>query len=331
MSASAEVALDDVRAAHERIRAWIRRTPLLTSERLDTESGASLYFKFEGLQEIGAFKARGASNALLSLAPPALAAGVVTHSSGNHGAAVAWAARRRGVAARIVMPRNSSKAKLEAVSSFGGEVVLCEPTQRAREAAAAELVSRTGAEFIHPYDDPRVIAGQGTLALELLEQQPQLDVLLLPVGGGGLASGVAVAVKALSPHTQVIGVEPEGADDARRSFESGVLTPLAQPNTQADGLRAALSARTFDLMRRYVDQVVTVTEASLVPAMRALWRSLHVLVEISSAVAYAAVLERRVQLAGKRVAVVLTGGNVDLDALPWIAATTPEPASPRSR
>ncbi len=331
MSASAEVSLDDVRAAHERIHAWIRRTPLLTSERLNSESGASLYFKCEGLQEIGAFKARGASNALLSLAPAALTAGVVTHSSGNHGAAVAWAARRRGVAARIVMPRNSSKAKLEAVSSFGGEIVLCEPTQRAREAAATELVSRTGAEFIHPYDDPRVIAGQGTLALELLEQQPRLDVLLLPVGGGGLASGVAVAVKALSPETQVIGVEPEGADDARRSFESGVLTPLAQPSTQADGLRAALSARTFRLMRRYVDEVVTVTEASLVPAMRALWRSLHVLVEISSAVPYAAILERRVQLVGKHVAVVLTGGNVDLDALPWVAATTPEPASPHSR
>ncbi len=331
MSASTEVSLDDVRAAHERIRGWIRRTPLLTSERLDTESGASLYFKCEGLQEIGAFKARGASNALLSLAPTALTGGVVTHSSGNHGAAVAWAARRRGVAARIVMPRNSSKAKLEAVSSFGGEVVLCEPTQRAREAAAAELVARTGAEFIHPYDDPRVIAGQGTLALELLEQQPRLEVLLLPVGGGGLASGIAVAVKALSPDTQVIGVEPEGADDARRSFESGELTTLAQPNTQADGLRAALSARTFGLMRRYVDDVVTVSEASLVPAMRALWRSLHLLVEISSAVPYAAILERRVQLSGKRVAVVLTGGNMDLDALPWAAATTPEGGSPRSR
>lgn len=331
MSATAEVSLADVRAAHERIRGWIRRTPLLTSERLDTESGAALYFKCEGLQEIGAFKARGASNAVLSLAPAALTAGVVTHSSGNHGAAVAWAARRRGVAARIVMPRNSSKAKLEAVSSFGGEIVLCEPTQRAREAAAAELVARTGAEFIHPYDDPRVIAGQGTLALELLEQQPRLDVVLLPVGGGGLASGVAVVVKALSPDTQVIGVEPEGADDARRSFESGVLTTLTHPDTQADGLRATLSARTFALMRRYVDEVVTVSESSLVPAMRALWRSLHVLVEISSAVPYAALLERRLQLAGKRVAVILTGGNVDLDALPWVAATTPEGASPRSR
>src|SRR5215469_3881818 len=227
MNTTTDVSLQDVRAAYERIGSWIRRTPLLTSERLDAESGTSLYFKCEGLQEIGAFKARGASNALLSLTPAALSAGVVTHSSGNHGTAIAWAARRRGVAARIVMPRNSSKAKLEAVSSFGGEVVLCEPTQRARESAAAELVARTGAEFIHPYDDPRVIAGQGTLALELLEQQPHLDVLLLPVGGGGLASGVAVAVKALSPDTRVIGVEPAGADDAKRSFESGVLTTVA--------------------------------------------------------------------------------------------------------
>jgi threonine dehydratase len=331
MTISTDVSLDDVRAAHERIRAWIRRTPVLTSERLDTESGAALYFKCEGLQEIGAFKARGASNALLSLAPAALAAGVVTHSSGNHGTAVAWAARKRGVAARIVMPRNSSRAKLEAVRSFGGEVVQCEPTQKAREATAAELVARTGAEFIHPYDDPRVIAGQGTLALELLEQQPRLDVVLLPVGGGGLASGIAVAVKALSPDTRVIGVEPAGADDAKRSFESGVLTTLAQPNTQADGLRAALSERTFRLMRRYVDEVVTVSEDSLVPAMRALWRSLHVLVEISSAVPYAAVMERQLSLAGKRVAVVLTGSNVDVDALPWVAATTPEGASSLSR
>jgi len=322
MTVATDVSLDDVRAAHERIRPWIRRTPVLTSERLDAESDASLYFKCEGLQEIGAFKARGASNALLSLAPAALAAGVVTHSSGNHGAAVAWAARKRGVAARIVMPRNSSRAKLEAVRSFGGEVVLCEPTQKAREATAAELVARTGAEFIHPYDDPRVIAGQGTLALELLEQQPGLDVVLLPVGGGGLASGVALALKALSPDTKVIGVEPEGADDARRSFEAGVLTTLAQPHTEADGLRAALSERTFRLMRRYVDEVVTVSESTLVPAMRALWRSLHVLVEISSAVPYAAVLEQRLQLAGKRVAIVLTGGNVDLDALPWAPAHT---------
>ena len=327
MTITTDVSLDDVRAAHERIRSWIRRTPVLTSERLDTESGASLHFKCEGLQEIGAFKARGASNALLSLAPAALAAGVVTHSSGNHGTAVAWAARKRGVAARIVMPHNSSKAKIEAVRSFGGEVVLCEPTQKAREAAAAELVARTGAEFIHPYDDPRVIAGQGTIALELLEQQPRLDVLLLPVGGGGLASGIAVTVKALSPDTRVIGVEPAGADDAKRSFESGVLTTLAQPTTQADGLRAALSERTFRLMRRYVDEVVTVREDSLVPAMRALWRSLHVIVEISSAVPYAAILERQLSLTGKRVAVVLTGGNLDLDALPWVAATTPEGAS----
>jgi len=317
VSAGAELSIDDVRAAYERIRTWIRRTPLLTSERMDAESGASLYFKCEGLQEIGAFKARGASNALLSLSPGALSAGVVTHSSGNHGAAVAWAARRRGVPARIVMPRNSSKAKLEAVRSFGGEIVLCEPTQRARETTAAELVARTGAEFIHPYDDPRVIAGQGTLVIELLEQQPHLDVLLVPVGGGGLASGVAVTVKALSPATHVIGVEPEGADDASRSFHSGVLTTLAHPNTQADGLRAALSERTFRLMRHYVDEVVTVREAALVPAMRALWQGLHLMVEISSAVPYAAVLERRPQLAGKRVAVILTGGNVDLDALPW--------------
>ncbi len=321
-TAAAEVSAADVRAAYQRIRAAIRRTPVLESTQINVESGAAargarLYFKCENLQEIGAFKARGAANAIWTLAPEALRAGVVTHSSGNHGTAVAWAARQRGVSARVVMPRNSSAAKQAAVRRYGGEVLLCESTLAAREAMAAEVVATTGAVFIHPYDDARVIAGQGTIMLELLEQLPEVDCVLLPVGGGGLASGVAVAAKALRPQMHVIGVEPAGADDANRSFHSGVLSGVSHPQTMADGLRASLSARTFALIRRYVDDVVTVQEETLVPAMRSLWINLHVLVEVSSAVPYAALLERRLQLRQAHVAVILTGGNVDLDALPW--------------
>jgi threonine dehydratase len=246
-----------------------------------------------------------------------LRAGVVTHSSGNHGAAVARAARLRGVRAQIVMPENSSAAKFEAVRSFGGEVLLCAPTLAAREAMAARVIADTGAVFIHPYDDPRVIAGQGTIGLELLEEFPDLDWLLLPIGGGGLLSGVATAAKALKGSIHIVGVEPAGADDAYCSFRSGTLAPSLHPNTIADGLRGALSARTFGLIRRHVDDVVTVSETAIVRAMRTLWQQLKIVVEASSAVPYAAVLEQLVDVRDRRVGIVLTGGNVDLDALPW--------------
>jgi threonine dehydratase len=266
---------------------------------------------------MGAFKTRGASNAVFVRSPAELRYGVVTHSSGNHGAAVARAAQLRGVPARIVMPENSSAAKLAAVRAYGGEVTLCAPSIAAREAAAARIVAETGALFIHPYDDPDVIAGQGTIALELLEQVPQLDWLLCPVGGGGLVSGMAVAAKSLRPDIRVVAVEPAGADDAYRSFESGVLVPPAPAATIADGLRGALSARTFALMRAHVDAVVTVDEQAIVRAMRELWQTLRIVVEPSSAVPYAAVLERKLDLRDGHVGIVLTGGNVDLDALPW--------------
>jgi threonine dehydratase len=230
---------------------------------------------------------------------------------------VARAARLRGVRAQIVMPHNSSRAKLEAVRRYGGEVVLCEPTLVAREAMAARLVADSGSVFIHPYDDPRVIAGQGTIALELLEQIPELDWLLLPVGGGGLASGVAVAARALRPTLRLVAVEPSGADDAQRSFASGVLCAPQQPTTIADGLRGALSARTFDLIRRHVDAIVTVDDAAIVQAMRTLWQHLKIVIESSSAVPYAAVHAGTLDVRGARVGVILTGGNVDLDQLPW--------------
>lgn len=313
----AEITLDLIRAARARITGRIRHTPVLESEILNTLAGAELYFKCENLQEGGAFKARGAINAVFSIPDDELRAGVVTHSSGNHGAALARAARLRGVRARIVMPENSSAAKFEAVRGYGGEIVRC--AVGAREATAAQIVAETGAVFIHPYDDPRVIAGQGTIALELLDELPDLQCLLIPVGGGGLASGVATAAKAIKPSIRVVGVEPAAADDAQRSFRSGTLTAVAQPKTIADGLRATVSVRTLAIIRAQLDDVVTVGEEAIVRAMRTLWQHLKVIVEPSSAVAYAAVLEDIVSVRGLRVGIVLTGGNVDLDALPWLA------------
>jgi threonine dehydratase len=314
---SAEVTLESIRAAHQRIAAHVRRTPVLENEALNAASGARIWFKCENLQQIGAFKIRGASSAIFALPDSALRAGVVTHSSGNHGAAVAQAARLRGVPARVVMPHNASAAKLANVRALGGEVVTCAPTLAAREAAVTRIIAETGAAFIHPYDDPAVIAGQGTVALELLEQVPDLDCILCPVGGGGLASGIAVAVKALRPRMRVVAAEPAGADDAWRSFQSGVLQAPGTPATIADGLRGALSARTFALMRAYVDAVVTVSEDAIVRATRELWQHLRLVIEPSSAVPYAAVADPSLALRGCRVGIVLTGGNVDLDALPW--------------
>ena len=312
-----DVTLESIRSARERIAGHTLRTPVLQNEHLNARAGAQLYFKCENFQHGGAFKARGATNAVFALSADELRAGVITHSSGNHGAAVARAAQLRGARARIVMPHNSARAKLEAVRRYGGEVLLCEPTLAAREAMARQLVADSGAVFIHPYDDPRVIAGQGTIALELLEQVPELDWLLLPVGGGGLASGVAVAVKALRPELRVVAVEPLGADDAQRSFASGVLSAVQQPTTIADGLRGALSARTFDLIRRHVDAVVTVDEQAIVQAMRTLWQQLKIIVEPSAAVPYAALCTGALDVTGARAGIILTGGNVDLDELPW--------------
>jgi threonine dehydratase len=312
-----DVTLQTIQAARERIAGRVLRTPVLESATLNRLAGAQLYFKCENLQHGGAFKARGATNAVLSMGANELRAGVVTHSSGNHGSALARAAALRGVAARIVMPRDSSHAKIEAVRRYGGEVVLCEPTLAAREAQAAQLIADSGAAFVHPYDDVRVIAGQGTVALELLEQVPELDWLLLPVGGGGLASGVAVAARALAPTLRVVAVEPQGADDAQRSLAAGVLQPARPAATIADGLRGALSARTFGLIRRHVDDIVTVSDSAIVQAMRTLWQQLRVIVEASSAVPYAAVQAGQLDVAGARVGIILTGGNVDLDQLPW--------------
>jgi len=312
-----DVTLQDIRAAQARIGGCVLRTPVLESALLNAACGAQLYFKCENLQHTGAFKARGASNAVFARSTAQLRAGVVTHSSGNHGAAVARAAQLRGVPARVVMPHNSSAAKLAAVRAYGGEITLCAPTLAAREAAAAQIVAETQAVFIHPYDDPAVIAGQGTVALEFLEQVPQLQWLLCPIGGGGLASGIAVAVHSLRPELRVVAVEPASADDAYRSFESGILAPPVPTNTIADGLRGALSARTFGFIRQHLHAIVTVDEQAIVQAMRELWSNLRIIVEPSSAVPYAAIAGRKLEVRDAHVGIVLTGGNVDIDVLPW--------------
>lgn len=306
-----------IRAAHARIRPHIVRTPVLTSASLDAQYSGKLFFKCENLQATGAFKARGATNAVFSLTAAEAARGVATHSSGNHAAALARAARLRGIPAYIVMPSNSSPTKIRNVEAYGGRITLCEPTQQAREATCARVVAETGAAMIHPFTDERVMAGQGTAVLELLEEVPGLDLILCPVGGGGLLAGTAVAAKAIQPALQVIAVEPAAADDAARSFQAGRIVPLDHAATIADGLRTTVGEPNFAVMQRHVDGVVTVSEESIVAAMRQIWESLKIVVEPSGAVPYAAVLEGKLAVAGRRVGLILTGGNVDLDALPW--------------
>ena len=311
------VELDDIRAAARRIAPHIRRTPVFHSKALDDASGATVLMKGEHLQRGGAFKARGALNAVLSLPDDALAGGVATHSSGNHAAALAIAAATRGVRATVVMPDNVPAVKRAAVAGYGATIESCAPTLAAREAGLAAVVARTGAAFVHPYNDWHVIAGQGTCALELVEDHPDLEVLLTPVGGGGLLSGCAVAAKSLVPGIRVIGVEPAGADDAARGFRSGERVTGLKPDTVADGLRGELGDKTFATIRRHVDDIVTVTDAEIVAAQRFTWERTKQLIEPSSATVIAALLQRRDEWRGRRVGVILSGGNNDLDAVPW--------------
>jgi threonine dehydratase len=312
-----DLAFKDIRDASQRIVAFVHRTPVLTFSYLDGETGGRLFFKCENLQKAGAFKARGAHNAVFMLEPGVAARGVVTHSSGNHAAALSLAARRRGIRATVVMPSNASAVKKAAVAGYGAIIIECEPTLASREAATAALVAGTGAQLIHPYDDYRVMAGQGTAALELLEDRPDLDCVLVPVGGGGLLAGTAIAAKGMRRAISVIGVEPEQADDTFRSFRSGLRVGMDSPVTIADGLRASIGEKPFPIVKQYVDDVVTVTEAGIVSAMRLLWERMKIIVEPSSAVPLAGILEGKVAVAGRSVGIILTGGNVALDALPW--------------
>jgi threonine dehydratase len=308
-----------VQEARERIAGKVDVTPVLTSSTLDAEAGAQLHFKCENFQKTGSFKARGATNAVFALSPQQARRGVATHSSGNHAAALSRAARVRGVPAYIVMPDNSPQAKRAAVARYGGEITYCQATLAARESAARELVAATGATLIHPYDDLAVMAGQGTAVVELLTQVPELEVILCPVGGGGLLSGTAVAAKSLKPSVRVIGVEPAGADDAARSFRAGRILPIVKPDTIADGLRASLGERPFAVIRRLVDDITTVSDELIVRAMRRIWEVMKIVVEPSGAVPYAALLSARTELRDRRIGLILSGGNLDLERLPWTA------------
>jgi threonine dehydratase len=306
-----------IRAAHERIGSYIHRTPVMTSSRLDEASGASLFFKCENFQKIGAFKARGATNAVFSLDEAIARRGVATHSSGNHGAAVARAAKLRGIPAHIVMPSNSAKVKIRAVESYGARVVFCEPTEEAREATCADVIAKTGTTLIHSFENENVIAGQATAAVELLEDVSDLDLVMCPVGGGGLLSGTGIAAKSMRPNIKVIAVEPENVDDAAQSFRAGRMIHTEKKFTIADGLRTNVGEPNFAIIQRYVDDIVTVSEKAIVSAMRTIWETMKIIVEPSAAVPYAAIQERKIDIAGNRVGIILTGGNVDLDALPW--------------
>jgi len=308
----------DLAAAQDRIEPYAHRTPVLTSSYLDSETEAQLFFKCENFQKVGAFKFRGACNAVFSLSQRELARGVVAHSSGNHAQALALAARLRDTHATIVMPENSATVKIAAVKGYGATVVLCSAGTEARESETARAVAETGATLIHPFNDPRIISGQGTAAMELLEEVPHLDLILAPVGGGGLLSGTILATQTGSSRTAVVGAEPLAADDAARSLETGSIQPAVDPPvTIADGLRTCLGPLTFAMISSGVERIITVSEDAIVDAMRTVWMRMKILIEPSAAVPVAAALADDFDLSGKRVGVILSGGNVDLDSLPW--------------
>ncbi|HEV8240342.1 MAG TPA: pyridoxal-phosphate dependent enzyme [Thermoanaerobaculia bacterium] len=302
----------DVETAAARIAPYVHRTPVITSASLDRAAGASLFFKCENLQRVGAFKMRGASNAVWSLAEEEARRGVLTHSSGNHGAALARAAGQRGVLCRVVMPENAPKTKRRAVEDFGAVVVPCAPTLQAREETTARLLAETGAVLVHPYNDPTVIAGQGTAARELLHEVPDLDLVVAPIGGGGLLSGTAVATAALQPRAAVWGAEPSGADDAQRSLAAGRIVPVESPRTVADGLRATIGPLPLAILSAHAVRIATVDDPAILAAMRFFWERTKLLIEPSAAVAVAVLLEGAISAAGARVGVIVTGGNLDL-------------------
>jgi threonine dehydratase/serine racemase len=313
------VDLESVRAAAARLAGRVHRTPVMTCATLNRLANRSLFFKCENFQKVGAFKFRGASNAVSQLPAEVAERGVVTHSSGNHAQALALAAKLRGIPAHIVMPSNASPVKRRAVEDYGGRVIECEPTLAARQRTAAAVLAETGGTLIPPYDHADVIAGQGTVALELLDQVPAIDTLVAPVGGGGLVAGIAVAAKGLNPALRVIAAEPRGADDAARSKAAGTLIPQTAPRTIADGLLTSLGELTWPVIRDHVERIVTVGEEDIIRAMRLVWERAKLLIEPSAAVAVAAVLTEEFRaLAGvERVGIVLSGGNANLDQLPW--------------
>jgi len=308
---------DDVLAAQGRIAAHVHRTPVLTSRFINDLTGAELFFKCENFQRAGAFKARGASNAVFGLSDEQAARGVATHSSGNHGTCLSYAAGRRGIPCTVVMPHSAPQAKKDAVRGYGGRVVECEPSTTSREAVFAEVVAETGAEFVHPYNDPRVIAGQGTCSLELTEQVEGLDAVIAPIGGGGMISGTCLTLSNIAPGVKIYAAEPEQADDAARSFRAGHIIADDAPVTVADGLKVPLKELTWHFVQNHVTDIPTVSEDEIIDAMKLIWKRMKIVMEPSSAVPLAAVLKNPRIFAGQRVGVIITGGNVDLDHLPW--------------
>ena len=308
---------ENIQEAAERIKPYIHRTPVLTSQTLNRMTGANLFFKCENMQKVGAFKARGANNAVFSLPDQEAGKGVCTHSSGNHAQALALAARNRGIKAYIVMPKTAPEVKINGVRGYGGEVILCEPTLEARESTANEVIEKAGATFIHPYNNLQVITGQATASLELFQEIENLDIIMTPVGGGGLISGTALTTRYISPKTQVIAAEPEEANDAFRSFNSKTFTPSVNPTTIADGLLTSLGEITFPIVMEYVHDILTVSELNIIHAMKTIWERMKIIVEPSSAVPLGTIMEHPSEFKNKRVGIILSGGNVDLQNLPW--------------
>lgn len=311
-------AYDDVLAAHERIKPYIHRTPILTSSFMNDLTGAELFFKCESFQKAGAFKARGASNAVFGLDDATAKKGVATHSSGNHALSLAYAAGRRSIPVTVVMPRTAPEAKKAAVRGYGGKIVECEPSTSSREAVFAEVVKETGSEFVHPYNDHRVISGQGTCSKEMIEDLGELDAVIAPIGGGGMVSGCCLTLSNIAPKTKIYAAEPKNADDAYRSFKAGHIIADDAPETVADGLKVPLKELTWHFVSKHVTDILTATEEEIVDAMRLTWQRMKIVMEPSSAVPLATIIKNKNVFAGKRVGVIITGGNVDLGKLPWL-------------
>jgi len=308
----------DVIDAHERIRPYVHRTPVLTSTYLNELTGAELFFKCENFQKAAAFKVRGASNAVFGLSDEMAARGVATHSSGNHALSLSYAAGRRGIPCHVVMPHTAPQAKKDAVIGYGGKITECEPSTSSREEVFAQVAAETGADFVHPYNDPRVIAGQGTCSRELAEQVGGLDAVIAPIGGGGMISGTCLSLSNIAPGVKIYAAEPEQADDAARSFRAGHIIADDAPETVADGLKVPLKELTWHFVSNHVTDILTASEQEIIDAMRLTWARMKIVMEPSSAVPLATILKNRDVFAGKRVGVIITGGNVDLDRLPWM-------------
>jgi threonine dehydratase len=308
---------DDVLSAHERIKPYIHKTPVLTSRYLNELTGAELFFKCENFQKAGVFKVRGACNAVFGLSEEKAALGVATHSSGNHALSLSYAAGRRGIPVTVVMPHTAPQAKKDAVRGYGGKIIECEPSTSSREAVFADVMAASGADFVHPYNDPRVIAGQATCSLELLDQVPDLDMVIAPIGGGGMVSGTCLTLSNLAPKVTIYAAEPLNADDAARSLKAGYIIADDAPNTVADGLKVPLKELTWHFVSHFVSDIFTATEEEIIDAMKLTWKRMKIVIEPSCAVPLAAILKNPEIFRGKRVGVIITGGNVDLDTLPW--------------